>query len=176
MSSTTFRLALVAGLALPIGLASACLAQGAPPAPPGAPAEHHRDPTERRAHMAQHLRDALQLQSSQEAALAAYLDALKPPDGMRDRMDRDGDADAQLPTPQRLDKMLAHMDQMRARMAQRADATKRFYAQLSPSQQRAFDALAPMMMRHGDGRGMDGFHHRDDGEGHPMGPGGPPPG
>jgi hypothetical protein len=126
--------------------------------------------------MAQHLRDALQLQSSQDAALSAYLDAIKPPDGMQSRMDRDRDADAQLTTPQRLDKMLAHMDQMRARMVQRADATKRFYAQLSPSQQKAFDALGPMMMhRGGDGRGRDGFR-RDGGWGHPMGPGGPPSG
>ncbi|HVN01834.1 MAG TPA: Spy/CpxP family protein refolding chaperone [Caulobacteraceae bacterium] len=183
MSITTLRLALVAGLALPLCLASASLAQDAPPAPPGptaAHAEHHRDPAERRAHMAQHLRDVLQLQPGQEAALAAYLDALKPPADMGGHMDRDRDADEHLTTPQRLDKMLAHMDAMRAHMASVADATKRFYAQLSPSQQKAFDDLAPMMMMHhmggGHHDGMQGFHHHDDGEGHPMGPGGPPPG
>jgi hypothetical protein len=178
MSSTTFRLALVAGLALPLGLATASLAQDASPAHPGASAargERQRDPAERRAHMAQHLRDALQLQSGQEAALTAYLDAIKPPDGTQGRMDRDRDAAAQLTTPQRLDRMLAHMDEMRARMVQRADATKRFYAQLSPGQQKAFDAIGPMMMHRGDGRD-DGFRRDGGGWGHRMGPGGPPPG
>jgi hypothetical protein len=62
-------------------------------------------------------------------------------------------------------------------MVAHAQATKQFYAQLSPSQQKAFDDLAPMMMRHfgGDHHGMMGHHHGG-GEGHEMGPGGPPPG
>ena len=45
--------------------------------------------------------------------------------------------------------------------ASRADATKRFYAQLSPAQQRAFDALKPMGGGHGGhhGEGRMGGRH-----------------
>jgi protein CpxP len=182
MSFAFLRLALVAGLALPLGLASASFALDAPPAPPGAPAAHQghwRDPAERRAHLADHLRDVLQLQPGQEAALAAYLDAMKPPGDRAERMDhaRAG-MDEHLTTPQRLDKMLAHLDEMRTHMVARADATRLFYSQLSPPQQKAFDDLAPMMMhRMGDHHdGMEGGHHRGDGPGHEMGSGGEPPG
>ena len=182
MSFASLRLALVAGLVLPLGFASASLALDAPPAPPGAPAAHQgqwRDPAERRAHMAGHLRDVLQLQPGQEAALAAYLDAMKPPGDRADRADHArAEADQHLTTPQRLDKMLAHLDEMRSHMVARVDATKQFYAQLSPPQQKAFDDLAPMMMhRMGDHHdGMEGAHHHGDGEGHEMGPAGQPPG
>ncbi len=77
--------------------------------------------------------------------------------------------------------MLAHIDAMRAHMAAAAEATRRFYAQLTPSQQKAFDELAPMMMHHmgdhgGDHGGMMGHHHDDDGPDHEMGPGGQPHG
>ncbi len=192
MTFPSLRLALLAGLALPLGLASASLAQDAPAPAAGAPGMHHdhqwADPAARRAHMAEHLSAVLQLQPAQQAALAAYLDAMKPPSdgkmgdekmGMTPGMGRQ--ADEHLPTPERLDKMMAHFDEMRAHMVARVQATKQFYAQLSPSQQKAFDDLAPMMMRHfGDGhRGMmGGFHHGDhgDGPGHPMGPDGQSPG
>ncbi len=61
------------------------------------------------------------------------------------------------------------MDEQHTRMLARIAATKQFYAQLSPSQQKAFDDLAPMMMHHG-GHGMDG--HKDGGDGHGDGHGG----
>jgi hypothetical protein len=184
MRSNPLRLALLAGLALPLGLATASLAQGAPPAPPAPPADgmhhdhHWGDPVKRREHMAEHLRTVLQLQPGQEAALATFLDAIKPPGDMREHMAEQAAADEHLTTPQRLDKMLAHLDEMRTRMVARAEATRHFYSQLTPSQQKVFDDLAPMMMRHGDRHdgGEGGFHHHGDGEGHPMGPGGQPPG
>ena len=66
-------------------------------------------------------------------------------------------------TPQRLDAMAAHMAQRQQAFAARAEATKRFYAQLTPSQQKAFDALRPA------GRGMGG---KGKGKGGPGGPGG----
>jgi hypothetical protein len=161
------------------------------------------DPAERRAHMAEHLRDVLQLQPSQDGALNTYLDALKPP-GRRDgagprgagpggagtRGDRE--AMQHMTTPERLDRMAARMDERRTRMLGMIAATKQFYAQLTPAQQKAFDSL-PLMMSHGgrgmgmggpgkdgqgwgghgrDGRGGDGRGgwDRDDG----MGPGGAP--
>jgi len=49
---------------------------------------------------------------------------------------------AKLNTPQRLDKMLAMSEQRRARMIERSQATKAFYAQLTPAQQDVFDVEA----------------------------------
>ncbi|HLY78422.1 MAG TPA: Spy/CpxP family protein refolding chaperone [Caulobacteraceae bacterium] len=192
MNVSTLRLALLAGLALPLGLASASLAQDAPAAPPPAAAGMHHhwadhgpvDPAARRAHMAEHLTAVLQLQPGQQAALAAFLDSMKPPGDMKGHMDHARGEMEHMPTPERLDKMLAHADEMRAHLAAHAAAVKQFYAQLTPSQQKAFDDLAPMMMHHmgGEHHGMMGHHHDGGGEGHEggwgheMGPGGPPPG
>jgi protein CpxP len=175
MTASSLRMALIAGLALPFGLATATLAQDAPPAPPPADARHHRDPAEMRAHIAERLRAALQLQPSQDAALNAYLDALKPPGGPDHRAGHGGPGQREaLTTPQRLDKLLARADEHHARMVAHVAAVKQFYAQLSPSQQKAFDALGPMMMRRHGGFGDHGFHH--DGGHDPMGQGGAPQG
>jgi protein CpxP len=193
MNLSSLRLALLAGLALPLGLATASLAQDAPATAPAAGMHHHGDdhapvdPAARRAHMAEHLTAVLQLQPSQQAALAAFIDSMKPPENMasgdmKDRMDHArGDMD-HMPTPERLDKMLAHIDEMRAHLVAHAAAVKQFYAQLSPSQQKAFDDLAPMMMRHMGGHGGEHMQHgggdeeHEGGWGHEMGPGGQPPG
>jgi hypothetical protein len=190
---TSFRLGLLASLVLPLGLATASFAQPAPPPAPPAPAadmehHHHHDPAQMRAHMAEHLRTVLQLTSAQDPALNAFLDSMQPqhPGGDMDRH-HDQDQDQHLTTPQRLDKMLAHLDTMRTRLAARAEAVKTFYAQLTTTQQAAFDDLAPMMMMHhsegdhhgmGDHEGMgDGMHHHHDGgDADEMGPGGPPHG
>ena len=60
---------------------------------------------------------------------------------------------AELSTPERLDRMQAMAEVRRAGTAERAEAIKAFYAQLSPEQQRAFDAEAmPSRQR--------GRHHR----------------
>jgi len=179
MNVPSFRMALIAGLALPFSLATAALAQdAAPPAPPAGAVDahhhHHHDPAQRRAHMAEHLRAALQLQPSQDAALKAFLDSTKPHDGMDHHgMHGQPDQHEALSTPQRLDKMLAHADARHTEMVAHVAAVKQFYAQLSPGQQKAFDAMGPMMHRHG-GFGDHGFHH--DGGHNPMGPGGAPQG
>jgi periplasmic protein CpxP/Spy len=178
MNFPSLRLALVAGLVLPFSLATASFAQDAPPAPPGAaPAagmHHHRDPAQRRAHMAEHLKAALQLQPSQDGALNAFIEAMKPAGDMHDRMEyRQPGAMAHLTTPERLDKMMARLDERRAHMTAHVAAVKQFYAQLSLSQQKAFDAMGPMMGRHHGGgeHGDHGFHHHDGGR-NPTGPGG----
>jgi protein CpxP len=175
MNASTLRMALIAGLALPFGLNTASVAQDAPPPSPQAGAHHHRDPAQKRAHMAEQLRAALQLQPSQDAALNAYLDAMKPPGGMDHRgMHGQPGETAHLTTPERLDKMLAHADIRRTRMVARVAAVKQFYAQLTPSQQKAFDAMRPMMMHRHGGMGEHGFHH--DGGHNPMGAGSAPQG
>jgi protein CpxP len=178
MNFPSLRLALVAGLVLPLGLATASLAQDAPPPPPPPGADmhrgHHWDPAKMREHMAGRLRAELQLQPSQEGALAAFLDAMKPPGDMQGRTGRGHDEMEHLTTPERLDKMVAHVDEMRARLVAHAGAVKQFYAQLSPSQQKAFDA---MHMGHHDGMGgMRGHGGDRRGGEHEMGPGGPPQG
>lgn len=106
-------------------------------------------------HRAQHLRDALQLRPDQEPALQALLAADQPTAGEHEHM-RGRQGAAPLTTPERLDRKQAKMAEHAARFRQRAEAIKRFYAQLSPAQQRAFDAMRPMGMgRHGH-HGMHG--------------------
>ncbi len=154
------RTALIAGAALSMTAGAAAYAQpgGQQGAPPAATADkakpgpgmgwkrQHRDPAAR----AQHLRDVLQLRSDQEPALQAYLSSMKPPEGARERMRGERGERADLTTPQRLDRQAARMAERQAAFARRADATKRFYAALSPTQQKAFDAM------HKDTRGKMG--------------------
>jgi hypothetical protein len=132
------------------------------------------DPAQMAERHAQHLRDALQLRPDQEPALRALIAALQPPPGERERMRKPGEDGAGLTTPQRLDRMQARMAEHQQRFQAHAAALKRFYAQLSPTQQKAFDAMPMMGMGHGGmGRGMHGGPgERMHG---PHGPGGPPP-
>lgn len=167
-------LALGAAL-LAAGLATASLAQTPPPAP-RPPAEGHMmggrmdmDPAERAAKHAERLRTVLQLRPDQEPALQRLMSAMKPPGDLREKMRERHDEMARLTTPQRLDRMRAHMAERQAAFDQRAAAIKTFYAGLSPSQQKAFDAMGPM---HG-GR-MGGGHVGHGGMGrHGMDHGGP---
>jgi periplasmic protein CpxP/Spy len=78
----------------------------------------------------------LQLTPSQEGAWNSYLAALKP-SGNFHRHDR---AEfARLPTPERIDRMRALRTERMAEMDRRGEATKTFYAALSPQQQKVFD-------------------------------------
>ena len=112
----------------------------------------------------------LQLRQDQEPALQAFLTAMAPPEGMGAHMGMrrgpggpDGQPE-QLTTPQRLDRQAAMMAQHQQAFQRRADAIRRFYAQLTPTQQRAFDALQ------GPGRGGMGMGRHRRGM---MGGGGP---
>lgn len=140
----------LSGVILAAGVATASVAQQPPPAAPmaghGDRGGHHGgmrhvDPAQRAAKRAEHLRAALQLRPEQEAALKAFVDSHQPPAGMREkRRERRGEM-AAMTTPQRLDAKRARMAEHQARFEQRAAAIKRFYGQLSPAQQKAFDAL-----------------------------------
>lgn len=88
------------------------------------------------------LRQALRLRPDQEGALQAFVAAMRPGPG-EERLRDQARLEASLPTPQRLDAMVARMDQMRAVVMTRVRATKTFYSQLTPEQQRAFDTLPP---------------------------------
>ena len=70
----------------------------------------------------------------------------------------DHDAIARMTTPQRIDQMRQMRAQRNAEMDKRADATKTFYAQLTPPQQKAFDEVSLKFLagRHGHRRhGME---------------------
>jgi len=113
-----------------------------------APAAQHRrmDPAQRMERMHEHrakrlaaLKDKLGLSAAQEGAWTAFATASQPPAGAHpQRMDR---AEfAKLTTPERLERMQARQAERSAMFARRADATKAFYAALTPEQQKTFDA------------------------------------
>lgn len=164
----SLRGALFGATILALGGAGVAIAQA--PARHEAMGEHHmgHDPAAMMQRHAQKLRDALQLTPAQEPALQALLTSMKPPEGMGEHMGmgmkEDHEAMAKMTTPQRLEKMRARMTEHMAAFDQHAQAVTRFYAQLTPAQQKAFDALTPMMMHHGMG-GMHGEHRM----GHEMG-------
>jgi protein CpxP len=163
--------ALIAAAAL-----SAAIPAFAQPAAPPPAAERagpgRMDPAERAQMHAQKLRDVLQLRPNQEPALTELMQALKPPEDRRARMQAARAEMAGLTTPQRLDRMHEHMVRRQQEFDRKAMAIKKFYAQLSPAQQKAFDAMGPMMGHRMGGKmgghGMMGGHRGMRG-----GPGGP---
>jgi protein CpxP len=115
---------------------------------------------------AKRLHDILNLRPDQDGALHTFLASMAPEHRDHEGMKRDRPDDmGTLTTPQRLDRMAARMSEHQAQFQARASAIRQFYAALSPEQQRAFDALPPMMMR----------GHRGMGPGGPGAPGGPGP-
>jgi Spy/CpxP family protein refolding chaperone len=171
MRFQTRRLALMAAAVFTVSTAAAvAVAQEGPPPPgmppmaddgPGGPGggpggppmmRHRFDPE---AH-AQHLRDVLQLRPDQDGALKTFIAATSP----KPRGDKGGPGEGQGPkpgeappkrltTPERLDRETEFLAHAKARI----DATKAFYAALSPSQQKAFDALGPQVGFGHDGPG-----------------------
>jgi len=130
------------------------------------------DPARMQAHMVRRLAEfkaKLMVTPAQEAAWTTYTDALKPTPRATTRTSMAA-AHAELsklPTPERLDRMRTlhaeRMAEMTARMDQRAQATKSFYAVLSPDQQKIFDTEYNRAVRgHGGHRmgRLDGQHGR----------------
>ncbi|AMO23271.1 hypothetical protein GCM10027034_42450 [Ramlibacter solisilvae] len=149
-----FAAALLASLGL---AATAQTPAAAPPAgtPPAASdSRGHHDPARMQQRMQQRLADLkqkLQLMPGQEGAWTAYTGALQPSQQMQ-RPNRD--EFAQLTTPQRIDRMRQLRAQRAAEMDRRGEATKAFYASLTPEQQKVFDSET---LR---GPGGAGGHHR----------------
>jgi hypothetical protein len=113
--------------------------------------EGDRDHSERRVIIrrggedpAEHLRTMLQLKPSQEAALSAYVTAVRPEHRHERMMALSDHGDART-TPQRLAEMEARLAEQAARGHARIAATRKFYDQLEPSQKKVFDEL-PMLM------------------------------
>lgn len=99
------------------------------------------------------LKAKLKLTASQEAAWTTFTESMKPPAGMMGNHPNRADMD-KLTTPERIDKMRAmHKDKMaamEAAMDKRAEATKTFYATLSPEQKKTFDSEHARMDMRGD--------------------------
>jgi protein CpxP len=120
----------------------------------GNPAMHQRHAAhreQRRAQREANLKQILQITPAQEGAWNTWTAARRA--GSPARLDRD--ELARLSTPERLDRMRALRVARGTEMDRRAEATKAFYATLSPSQQKAFDVLSARRW----GGGMGG-HHR----------------
>lgn len=171
-------LAAACGLTLfAVASASAQNAQPAPAAPAASATyggmHEHMEHTESMAHMhAEHLRllhDALGIRPDQEGAWQAFAAAMAAQPGAdehhgwRDerREGHEGMEDAhRLTTPERLDRMQAHMAEHMAAFQRHAAAVKALYAALTPAQQRTFDALARLHM-HGMHGGFGGHEGMD---------------
>ena len=109
----------------------------------------HMDPASRQAMMAKRQADMkvrLKITPVQEAAWTAFTSAMQPPaGGMGGYPSPEQRAElAKLTTPERIDKMRAlrtkRSSDMNAMADKRDDATKTFYAALSPEQKTVFDA------------------------------------
>lgn len=144
---------LIAAALLALGLAAGAQTTSAPaPATPG-PGHHmdghHKhmmgrhhgrfDPAKMQERIAKRqaaLKQKLQITPAQEGAWTAYTAAMQPPANMQ-RPDR---AEfAKLTTPERIDRMRALRAARAAEMDKRAEATKAFYASLTPEQKKVFD-------------------------------------
>ena len=167
--------AVLAALALPV------LAQQPPAAPPaptaGATAQdgrhhhagehhrghhghpggkHHGHRAEYRARHLAALKDQLQLTPAQEPPWTAFTASMQPGERTA-RLDRQGME--QLTTPERIDRMRALRAQHAAEADRRGEATKAFYAALTPAQQKTFDARAVRgQHRMGMKQGGEGRH------------------
>lgn len=103
------------------------------------------------------LKTQLKITPAQEAAWTDFLASHKAPAGMKGQPAAMPDM-SKLSTPERLDKMkelrAQHMAEMTTAMDKRTEATKAFYAVLTPEQQKVFDAHA--MQGRGAHKGMHG--------------------
>lgn len=156
--------------ALLAGLGFGAVAQPQPMQPGQPPAmargEHRGDRArfmqERMAHRAAELKAKLQITPAQEGAWSTWTQSMRPT-GPRPQRPNFVEF-ARMTTPQRIDRMRELRNERIARQDRRAEATKAFYAQLSPAQQKVFDEQPMGFGRgHGGKRGGHGGgmrHHR----------------
>lgn len=163
--------ALLAALALPALAQNAPLPAAGENSAPTAQQRPPRDPARMREQMqqrmeqrhARHLADLqarLQLTPAQQGAWADFAQAMQPP---KRSTPMDRQALDQLSTPERIDRMRTLRAEHAAEADRRGEATKAFYASLTPAQQKTFDQHTLRQHREGgprggrDGRG--GGHH-----------------
>ena len=149
---------ILAGLLATVGVSA--MAQNAPAAaqspptaaskPAGPPGERmgHHDPAKMQAMVAKRqvdMKAKLKITPAQEGAWTTFTAATQPPARMGGRPTPEQRAEFdKLTTPERIDKMRAirtqRMTDMSAAMDKRGEASKAFYAALTPEQQKVFDA------------------------------------
>lgn len=173
-TATTASAAVTAAIVATLSLSALAQQPTAAPAVPGTtmapeghPMRQHGDATQRPAyaHGQRHekrlnnLKGKLQLTTTQEPAWSQFTAAMHP----GDRPARLGRQDmAGLTTPERIDRMRALRAQHAAEADRRGEATKAFYAVLTPTQQKTFDAQTHTRRGqhgHGGGRGNHGASH-----------------
>lgn len=146
---------------------TSALAMGGPHGQ-GPMGQHQRmDPARMQQMMAERLADLkarLKISPAQEPAWNAFVASMQPPAGQGPRMDPQArrqmhEEMAALSTPQRIDRMNAMKAERDAQRARRQEATKAFYAALTPEQQAVFDARAMHGKRHGGDGGRHGARH-----------------
>lgn len=138
----------VLGIGLGGGLGSAAFAAPEGQAPvagaqegPARMHKHHKhDPAKFKERMEKRqaeLRDKLKLTQNQEAAWKTFTASMAP---AADRAKRPDRAEMEkLTAPERMEKMLERSKQRQDAMAARLQAVKKFYAQLTPEQQKVFN-------------------------------------
>ena len=154
-------------------LASATLVTQAQPAPPpGSMPMHPGMPQQMQEHMHERMhehmqrrlesfRRILQITPAQDGAFNAWAAAMMPsPQAMQQRRALHEEM-SKLTTPERIDRMRQLRTERNAAMDKRLDATKTFYAQLTPPQQKAFDEVSLRFLggHHGRGHGDHGPQH-----------------
>ncbi|WP_303786225.1 Spy/CpxP family protein refolding chaperone [Azovibrio restrictus] len=106
--------------------------------PDGPKAERMKERMQKRLEARQEqLHKELKLSAAQEPAWRAYTEKSGPP---LDWKFPDREAMDKLTAPERMEKMLEMSRQHQARMTERLEAMKAFYAQLTPEQKKVFDA------------------------------------
>lgn len=118
-------------------LSQAQPAQGPGAGGPGPNSDMRARMQERMGQRATDIKAKLKLTPEQEGAWNVYIAAMKPSANAKwpDRAEIE-----KLTTPERLDKMRELRKQHEAEMDRRDDATRTFYATLSPEQKKTFDA------------------------------------
>ncbi len=159
MSVQSPRLLFIASLL--VAICSTSWAQSPTPATPhaGNGARHegmshermHAHRAEKQGRALEQLKSRLQLQTGQEPAWNQFEAAVKPPAHPPVRPDRN--ALENMSTPERMERMQAFKAERDAMMQKRMEATKTFYAGLSPAQKKVFDEEARHWMKGPMGRG-----------------------
>lgn len=152
------------------------IAQADPPSqPPHAAMQGGHDEADmrqrRQAHidqLASLVHDALALRPDQEASWRTFTASMTPPATMMQHGVEAQDYAMTLTAPQMLDRMAEHMGREQVEFARHAAAVRQFYAVLSPTQKRTFDALMVLMhhrmgMHTMGGMEMRDMHDNDDG-------------
>lgn len=174
-SHTCLHRIILAGLLATAGATAMAQAPATPPTAPMAAGMHgghgermgRHDPAKRQAWMAKRQADMkakLNITPAQEGAWTTFTAAMQPPAyGARPTAEKRAGFD-KLTTPERIDKMrdmrTQRMTAMTAAMDKRGEATKVFYAALTPAQQKVFDSEHAQRGHHGGkGGGHGGYGH-----------------